>query len=257
MKKRFVLSCILMLTFSVAFAQSGEILFVDFEPDSLVELKDHNHYPQQLLLIDLDNNGQPDLSVYQSSNSGGWWFYVDAFSDWEFVSFHIDAPIPPINEIVSWNTTLDWLPYFYQGQGIIDERFAIRHRVGDDFYYGWLRIYLIMNDTDWPWVALDKTAYCTVPNYPLLWGQTSFTGIGEEGTEPQAFATIHPNPTTGIVRIDGEKAIEIQVLNALGQLVKTIQNTNEVNLHGLPQGIYLLRVALEDGTVFTDKVVKE
>ena len=69
--------------------------------------------------------------------------------------------------------------------------------------------------------------------------------------------TRHPNPTTGIVRIEGEKATEIQVLNALGQLVKTIQNTNEVNLHGLPQGIYLLRVALEDGTVFTDKVVKE
>ena len=84
-------------------------------------------------------------------------------------------------------------------------------------------------------------------------GMVSITSLSENVTE----RSVYPNPTTGIVRIDGEKAIEIQVLNALGQLVKTVQNTNEVNLHGLPQGIYLLRVALEDGTVFTDKVVKE
>ncbi len=42
-------------------------------------------------------------------------------------------------------------------------------------YYGWFRIYLLMNGTDWPWVALDKKAYCTIPNYPLRWGQTNFT----------------------------------------------------------------------------------
>ena len=69
--------------------------------------------------------------------------------------------------------------------------------------------------------------------------------------------TVCPNPAKEKIAIDGAQAAETQVYNALGQLVKTVQNTNEINLHGLPQGIYLLRVALEDGTVFTDKVVKE
>ena len=68
---------------------------------------------------------------------------------------------------------------------------------------------------------------------------------------------IHPNPTTGKIHIEGEKATEIQVFNALGQLVKTVQNTNEVSLEGQPQGLYLLRVTLEGGKEFSDKVVKE
>lgn len=69
--------------------------------------------------------------------------------------------------------------------------------------------------------------------------------------------SVHPNPTKSAVSIDGEKATEVQVYNTLGQLVKTVQNTNEVSLEGLPQDIYMLRVTLEGGKVFSDKVVKE
>ena len=68
---------------------------------------------------------------------------------------------------------------------------------------------------------------------------------------------IHPNPTTGLVRIEGAEASEVQVFNALGQVVKTVQNTNEVSLEGLPQGVYLLRVTMEGGKVFSDKIIKE
>lgn len=68
---------------------------------------------------------------------------------------------------------------------------------------------------------------------------------------------LHPNPTTGVVRIEGENATEVKVFNTLGQLVKTVQNANEVSLEGQPQGVYLLHVTLEGGKVFSDKVVKE
>lgn len=78
-----------------------------------------------------------------------------------------------------------------------------------------------------------------------------------EENETHSVAKLHPNPTTGIVHIEGETATEIQVFNALGQLVKTFQNTNKISLEGLPQGVYLLRVTTEDGKVFSDKVVKE
>jgi len=68
---------------------------------------------------------------------------------------------------------------------------------------------------------------------------------------------LHPNPTTGLIAIEGEKTTEVQVFNPLGKLAKTFQNTNEVSLEGLPQGVYLLRVTTEGGKVFSDKVVKE
>ena len=80
-------------------------------------------------------------------------------------------------------------------------------------------------------------------------------GVGE--AEASTAAKAWPNPTTGTVRIEAEDVKEIQVFNQLGQCLKTAQDTNEVCLEGLPQGLYLMRVTLEDGNVFSDKVVKE
>ena len=77
-------------------------------------------------------------------------------------------------------------------------------------------------------------------------------GIGENEGEG---ITLSPNPTNGLVRIEGATAAEVRVYNALGQLLKTAQNTNEVNLRGLPQGVYLLRITDEDGAVVTKKLV--
>lgn len=65
---------------------------------------------------------------------------------------------------------------------------------------------------------------------------------------------IHPNPTTGIVRIEGENVSEVKVYNTLGQLVQTLQNTNEVSLESLPQGVYLLRVRDAEGNVCAKRV---
>ena len=83
-----------------------------------------------------------------------------------------------------------------------------------------------------------------------------YIGIAENET-PINEVTVHPNPATTIVRVEGVEAAEAKVFNALGQLVKTVQSNNEVSLEGLPQGVYLLRVTTEDGKVFADKVVKE
>ena len=82
-----------------------------------------------------------------------------------------------------------------------------------------------------------------------------FSGAGIE--ETGRVVSLFPNPANDIVCIEGEKATEVRVYNTLGQLVKTVQNNNEVSLEGLPQGVYLLRVTLEGGKVFSDKVVKE
>ena len=58
---------------------------------------------------------------------------------------------------------------------------------------------------------------------------------------------IYPNPTNSLVHIEGIEASGVQVYNALGQLVKTVQGTNEIDLSGLVEGVYLLRIADADG----------
>ena len=67
---------------------------------------------------------------------------------------------------------------------------------------------------------------------------------------------VYPNPATETMRIEGLEAVEIQVYNALGQLVKSIQNTNEIDVSGLPEGLYLLRIADTEGKTYLTKATK-
>jgi len=46
----------------------------------------------------------------------------------------------------------------------------------------------------------------------------------------------------------------VQVYNALGQLVKTVRGTNEIDLSGLVEGVYLLRIMDAGGRVYTNKI---
>lgn len=83
----------------------------------------------------------------------------------------------------------------------------------------------------------------------------SITGVAEERGNDGV--TVLPNPTNGHVHIEGARGAEVMVYNAIGQLVKTVQDTNEIDLKGLPKGMYLLRIIDENGAIATKKVVVE
>ena len=59
--------------------------------------------------------------------------------------------------------------------------------------------------------------------------------------------SVFPNPTHGKLRIEGIEPVEVKVYNALGQLVKTVPGTNEIDLSGLVEGVYLVRIMDADG----------
>ena len=70
--------------------------------------------------------------------------------------------------------------------------------------------------------------------------------------------SLYPNPAKETVLIEGAKAAEVQVYNVFGQLVKTVKDSHEINMAGLPQGVYLLRIADTEGRSHTARVaVKE
>jgi hypothetical protein len=69
--------------------------------------------------------------------------------------------------------------------------------------------------------------------------------------------TLYPNPTKKIVKIEGIEPAEVQVYNALGQLMKTFYHTNAIDLGSMPKGIYALHVLGSDGAFAAFKVVKE
>ena len=66
---------------------------------------------------------------------------------------------------------------------------------------------------------------------------------------------IYPNPTTGILTIEGVEGI-VTVYDIYGRLVLTA-NSNTVNISHAAMGIYFVRVLDEQGKVYIGKVVKE
>ena len=81
--------------------------------------------------------------------------------------------------------------------------------------------------------------------------------IDETSVQEQDFQqiTLYPNPAKETVLIEGAKASDVQVYNALGQLVKTVRGTNEIDLSGLVDGVYLVRITDVDGRSHAARVV--
>jgi len=98
---------------------------------------------------------------------------------------------------------------------------------------------------------------CFHQNGELVWenpeyGTCTYDAI-EENKDSEI--SIYPNPVRDRVVIDGIEAVEIQVYNTLGQVVKTVRGTNEIDLSGLVDGVYLLRIRDKEGRIFLEKVM--
>ena len=81
----------------------------------------------------------------------------------------------------------------------------------------------------------------------------SSNGMNETG---QLFSA-YPNPVVDHIKIEGACIAEVQVYNTKSQLMRTIKSSNEINMKGLPKGIYALRVLDDNGNCASFKVVKE
>lgn len=79
-----------------------------------------------------------------------------------------------------------------------------------------------------------------------------------DDTEENLFESIslHPNPTNGILYVDAENLQKVEVLNLLGQMVQC-QESSAIDLSGLGNGVYFVKVTDEEGRVEVRKVVKE
>ncbi|MCB9299914.1 MAG: T9SS type A sorting domain-containing protein [Lewinellaceae bacterium] len=73
----------------------------------------------------------------------------------------------------------------------------------------------------------------------------------------EAGIRLFPNPTTGLVYLEGAAAESIEILDNTGQLVRRLaQPGNQASLFGLPAGLYLLRIATREGA-YSARVVME
>ncbi|WMX14556.1 S8 family serine peptidase [Aureispira sp. CCB-E] len=114
--------------------------------------------------------------------------------------------------------------------------------------------------------ACDNSSYGETEDYCI--NITQPTGITIEEIEPSATLNVYPNPFNRqlVVNMDSPKSQEaaLSMSTITGQEVININmqldlgsNHLELPTSRLPQGVYLVHLLLEDGSILTQKVVKQ
>ena len=266
MKKLVTLIALLALTW-VSFAQDNGIIYTDFEPDWCITPRwfgsrdtikfDFDRDNEIDLMIELYNDREPEVGFFPSD---GWEYRTK-------IDCTIHAPI-------TYDTLVSTAPYGWRATNLVvscvvfDKRkFGVRKVVNDStFCYGWFsyaRIFPPRSRNDVQefntfYICIDDMAYCTVPDYPLRWGQTTMTSVAEAVDDD--FVFLYPNPTTGIVNIKGERLSRAEIFNNLGQRIALIHSSDDefsVDMKGLPSGLYYAAIIDAEGRRYTRKIVKE
>lgn len=294
MKKRlFITFLMIVICHTCGFAQQGEIIYTDFEPDLYIDYYPTENNPMPDVFIDVDQDGTDDF-VFHAENEWGRMISLVLTrkdmnaqnADWKFrIPYQLydeNDYLPILGDTIFVGDTIaniegSWYPsyrFFYNLNHHLDD---VPHVASDDhcfisvrkateggYCYGWINAIIYIppeNQVDdyHIYLTVCDMSYCTIPNYPLVVGQVDFSWV-VDNNESTAFATLHPNPTTGQVTIMGHDLKAAVVFNTLGQQVATATGEGEtlqVNIATLPAGVYFVNVTDSEGRKCVRKVVKE
>ena len=276
MKRTILMITMLTVATARGWTQNGEIIYHDDITPK--EMHADDPWPNHHRFFDFDEDSIRDFFIAWTEYKewhiiaytyGNWWYERQILELGDTIAFVSNWYPEPENP--DYDPIISFHPGLSRDSIII----GFRNQVGDgEFCYGWIRFSLDAgpekdqksssgNRVPWPHgiCTFIDYAYCTQPNYPLRAGQTSYNWNGEnEKTSKHPFASIHPNPTYGIVIVKGENLRQAEVLNILGLRVATVQGKGEtlqIDISGLPAGIYFVRITDDKGRKCVRKVLKE
>ena len=218
------------------FIEEDPILYTDFEPDPYLHVVNSH----EELCFDLDGDSVSDVCLAYELGSAWVYFYVTSTQDNLMLCYGMkEGDIIALAE--EWNSS--WT--FYSNP---DNASYMGFRIEKDgnYYYGWFRTYG-MPAPEQKWY-FDKFAYCTIPNYPLEWGQTTLTEDVEEKTMENAFS-VYPNPAQNVLFVETQcfasqpTPTTYHITNLMGQTILTgciNADCQQINIENLPVGFYFI-----------------
>ena len=139
-----------------------------------------------------------------------------------------------INDPISWNwtfeggtpasSTLQNPVVSYDADGIYQVSLTCANAAGSD--------------------ALTKTEYITV---------SGTTSIQKNRMDE---IMIYPNPASENLHINSEREFHLKIISLSGQVMKSSRNLNQIDISGLPSGIYIIHIEIE-GKRLIKKLIKE
>lgn len=135
-------------------------------------------------------------------------------------------------------------------QNVSGKFMGLKIKMGSDFYYGWIKLGVSIASYSVS-ITIMEYAYNSIPNQPILAGQTTVTGITEN-----SFASsinVFPNPANNYLTIalgNNTKKVEVTIADITGKIIYTNIATNtqkvEVNTKDFAEGIYVVQIQIAD-----------
>lgn len=270
MKKTVLITSLVLMAF-FSHAQEGGIVYTKYDCDTLLG----GDFVS--LRFDVDFDGQSDFRIIRIDGATTehvfgfeiaeeWWNYSDTTllaTPWgqeQGLGHDTIQMGDTIANCVMWREDIDeslYEPYIPMPLNGVRLYLGTRKKIGNSFIYGWVDLKMFFSNS--LYIHLYGTAFCTIPDYPLRAGQTSLDWDVEEN-ETAFFASICPNPTTGLITITGKDLRTAEVFNMIGQHVAIAQGAGEilqVDIANLPEGIYFLNITDEEGRKCVKKVMKK
>ncbi|MFI5219412.1 MAG: T9SS type A sorting domain-containing protein [Bacteroidia bacterium] len=120
---------------------------------------------------------------------------------------------------------------------------GLKFEIAGSIHFGWARLSIQINSAKF---TIRDYAYNSIPNQPILAGQTTITGVNEIVSNEPEQLSVYPNPATNSVTIKfpSDEAGEIQIVNLFGQIVFTEKINSEektIDVINFLSGMYVVR----------------
>jgi hypothetical protein len=280
-KKVYAILIMMIVCVTVSNAQ---IIYTDLDPDVVIPQSSYNNSQLGVYTIDFNNDGIIDLGLkarYINRALGGppngsgdvlastsvtppselltsfstvtWGLNLDANSLIEDASqtwSNSTARLDNNNSCASYCWPLN-----------VNRFIGVRFSVGGDWFYGWVRLSISLSNTSSSCTVRDY-AYNSLPNQPILAGQTSSLGINENPLASKI--NIFPNPTSNQLTISLGKVqpeVEVSITDITGKTVYKIKESErqniEINTTDFASGIYLVQIKTTDFIETKKLIVKK
>ncbi len=249
-----------LLTSSLALAgtkiANAQIIYTDVDPDSTIGTN-------QSMEIDLNNDGQMDVRLFQEINGGYTYAAIGMpygagqlqmiSASWYPSALDAGTDIDSTNSYWKfYSGALSGYSYFggsfgeFGGAG--DKYIGIRFDVGGEFHYGWILVNVASGGSS---ITLKSYAVEESPGKKITAGNTVLSVEDDVAVKVSA----SPNPTTGTVNFTGADVISVKVYDTLGNLVVE-SSESSVDLSSYSAGVYVALVETTAGVV-SKRITKE
>jgi hypothetical protein len=246
--KIFISALLILLVAQKLSTQEPSIIFNDYVPDVTL------FYPQKdTLKIDMDSDSADDIMFFLYGASSGNYAYIKPINTkWGITTFSNRNTDTLRSDQIIWISN----QMVFLGRDNT-EKLAVKLTINDLNYYGWISVYFTIKNMNRA-VHIDKYAFCTIPDYPLVWGQTELTGAKEIKVQDEVKVSVDGQSKS--ITIQSKEVIkDISLINSAGRVIQKWRNLKssmmDIPSGGIKGGIYVIRVKNMNNEVFTEKVV--